>query len=76
MKKFIPIFIAVIFIAYVLLYVFIPLSVFGSNEPLMVKLIVLGLAAGAIGLIVAMIFTLKSRLKEIKEEDQDDLSKY
>jgi hypothetical protein len=75
-RKIAPIVITVLICSYALLYMLLPVTVFPTNEPLLVKFVVLLLPAGALAFVGAAIFTLVQRLKEIDEEDKDDLSKY
>lgn len=75
-KKIIPIIITIIICAFVSLYAFAFLIVAFENYLLYERLIALMLALIPIGIIIAMIFTLIERLKEIKEEDKNDISKY
>lgn len=76
MKKIVPVIITIIVICYLMLYLLLPLSLFGEGEPIFAKVLVIGMAAIAAGMIVAMISTLITRLKEINKEDEDDLSQY
>ena len=76
MKKITPIIITFLICLYVGLYSFGLFYVSNHLNNTSVKLVVL--AFGIISLLVigSMLWTLKSRLKELKEEDQDDISKY
>lgn len=76
MKKGIPIFIGVLIVAYLSLYAIIPLNLITASEPWQAKVFIVAFAAIAIALIVAVIATVRERLKEIDKEDKDDLSKY
>lgn len=75
-KKIIPILITIIICAFASLYAFAFLILAFEASLLTETLISLMLAIIPIGIIIAMIFTLIERLKEIKEEDKNDISKY
>lgn len=76
MKKLVPVVITVILISYLAFYLWIPIQVFKTSEPFIGKVIGSAVGAAAIGMIVAAIYTLVVRLREIDKEDKDDLSKY
>ena len=46
------------------------------SEPLGIKLFMLSIGAISIGVMFAMVIALFRRLREIKEEEDDDISKY
>lgn len=75
-KKIIPIVITIIICAFASLYAFAFLILAFENSLFLEKLITIMLALIPLGIIIAMIFTLIERLKEIKEEDKNDISKY
>lgn len=75
MKKIAPIVIVVLASLYILSYgVF--LFVFSENASGIIKLIMGIVAVGMVIVVLALIYTLKIRLKEIKEEEKNDLSQY
>ncbi len=77
MRKAAPIIIVTIACVYLLAYLVILINpVFANEVPQLGKIILGMIALGMIAAILALIYTLKIRLKEIKEEDDDDLSKY
>lgn len=77
MKKTAPIIIVIIACVYLLAYLVILINPMFANEISHSGKIILGMVAlGMVATILALIYTLKIRLKEIKEENDDDLSKY
>ncbi|MGL5257477.1 MAG: hypothetical protein ACRC76_10570 [Proteocatella sp.] len=76
MKKITPIIITIIVCFFITLYAFGFIMAALTESTLIIKIGAFALALIPIGIIIAMIFTLIERLKEIKEEDKDDLSKY
>jgi hypothetical protein len=77
-KKLTPIVITVILVAYLAIYLWIPFNVNENPGPWFGKILWAAVGAGAAGMIVAAVYTLIIRLKEIdkEEKDKDDLSKY
>ena len=77
MKKVAPIIIVIIASAYLIAYTVILLfPIFSESLNSGIKIVLGFVALGMIGLITALIYTLRIRLKEIKEEEKNDLSKY
>ena len=67
-----PIIITILAISYFLFYMWTGFAV-GRELPFIVKILVVAIP---IGFIILMISLLVERIKEIKEDDEDDLSKY
>jgi hypothetical protein len=74
-QKFAPIFIIVIALVLVMLYAGAVFIVLLNMGPLL-TFVGIVFALGGTGVAVALIVTLKRRLKEIEEEKDDDYSKY
>lgn len=74
MKKLAPILISIIMIGYFSIYVSLFFLIEEPSGIGVLFLVVFGLIG--VGFIGAIIYTLRSRLKEIDKEDPDDLSKY
>ncbi|MCT4545301.1 MAG: hypothetical protein N4A63_17345 [Vallitalea sp.] len=75
-KKFAPIFITVLICLFELLVLYTVSYNTIKSGVLMVQIIGVIFAIGMLFVIIALIVNLLHRLKELKEEDQDDLSKY
>lgn len=74
MKKLTPIIISVITIVYFAMYFIMIFFIDKTSGFDTVFMVIFGLTG--LGFIIAMIYTLMVRLKEIDKEDKDDLSKY
>ncbi|MFP4698585.1 MAG: hypothetical protein ACLFMO_07750 [Eubacteriales bacterium] len=75
-KKVAPIIITIIMVSFTSLYLFgLIFSLEFAKDPISYFFMILG-AFIVIGFIIALIYTLNQRLKEIDKEDDDDLSKY
>lgn len=76
-KMIAPIVITIIVIFAIMAYMLVILTGLDSAAQIFpLNLILIGLVLGLFFLLVTMIYILIQRLKEIKEEDEDDLSKY
>ncbi len=74
MKKAAPIIITLIMAIYLSGYAYVLLFI---TKGMGLGRVVLGIAGLVVlGVLVALLYTLKERLKEIDKEDDDDLSKY
>ncbi|TNV68302.1 hypothetical protein [Trichococcus shcherbakoviae] len=71
-KMIAPIVITVLVISYFIFYMWLGLASFG-DIPLLMKILLIVVPSG---LIVLMVYLLIERVNEIKEDDDDDLSKY
>lgn len=71
-KMIAPIVITVLVIAYFIFYMWLGLADSG-DLPIFVRILLIVIP---IGLIVLMVYLLIERVKEIKEDDDDDLSQY
>lgn len=76
MKRIVPIIVTIIICGYTAFYAFGLFMVALTEGSFFVKVLTFLIGLIPVGVIIAMLFTLKERLKEIKEEDKDDLSKY
>ena len=81
LKRIIPIVITIVVCVYLFVYAVMTLKGMSLSEPLGIKLFMLSIGAisiGAIsiGVMFAMVIALFRRLREIKEEEDDDISKY
>lgn len=75
MKKLAPILITILTVIYLGAYAYLLIFIVGREAgPGGILFAVIGLAV--LGVLIAMMFTLRQRLKEIDKEDKDDLSKY
>lgn len=74
MKKFAPIVITILAVAYLGFYAYILFFLPEDAGPWRLLTGIIGLVV--LGILVAMIVTLRERLKEIDKEDDDDLSQY
>jgi membrane associated rhomboid family serine protease len=74
-EKIAPIFIIMIIVVLVILYAGTVLIVLLGMGPLMTAVGIIFALAGT-GVSVALLVTLKKRLKEIKEDSENDYSKY
>ncbi|PTQ83979.1 hypothetical protein C8U37_11164 [Trichococcus patagoniensis] len=71
-KMIAPVVITVLVISYFVFYMWLGLA--GSGDiPLLMKILLIVVPSG---LIVLMVYLLVERVNEIKEDDDDDLSKY
>lgn len=66
-----PIIITILLVCYFVFYIWIGL--FTKDMPLIMKLLLLVVPIGLIGLSIYMLF---ERIREIKDGEEDDLSKY
>lgn len=71
-KMIAPIVISVLVISYFIFYLWLGLADSGEL-PILVRILLIVIP---IGLIVLMVYLLIERMKEIKEDDDDDLSQY
>ena len=76
MKRIIPIVITIVVCVYLFVYAVMMLKGMSLSEPLGIKLFMLSIGAISIGVMFAMVIALFRRLREIKEEEDDDISKY
>lgn len=76
MKKIAPVIVTIIMVSYLAFYLWLPFGITQKAEPFMGKAVLVAIFAGAVGMIVAVVYTLILRLKEIDKEDDNDLSKY
>ncbi|MGB5822728.1 MAG: hypothetical protein WBH44_01530 [Proteocatella sp.] len=76
MKRIIPIVLTILVCLFTSFYAFGLFFISLEESFFLAKLFTFMLALIPIGIIIAMVFTLIERLKEIKEEDEDDISKY
>lgn len=76
LKQIIPIIITIIVCVYLFIYALMTLKGMSLSEPLGAKLFLFSIGAISIGIMIAMVVTLFRRLREIKEEEKDDISKY
>ena len=74
-KRIAPIFIAVLAIVLVILYAGLVLIVLFGMGPLMTTIGIVFAVAGT-GVAIALVVNLKHRLNEIKEDEENDYSKY
>lgn len=75
MKKIAPIIITIFAVAYLGVSGYILLFV-DSEDNWSVKLLLVIIGIVVFGILIAMIYTLRQRLKEIDKEEDDDFSKY
>ena len=76
LKRIIPIVITIVVCVYLFVYSVMTLKGMSLSEPLGIKLFMLSIGAISIGVMFAMVIALFRRLREIKEEEDDDISKY
>ena len=76
LKRIIPIVITIVVCVYLFVYAVMTLKGMSLSEPLGIKLFMLSIGAISIGIMFAMVIALFRRLREIKEEEDDDISKY
>jgi len=74
MKKLAPIIVTILVSGYLCFYI--AIAFFINDHTLIGSIVVALLGVGSFGVLVAMIYTLIIRLKEIDKEDDDDISKY
>ena len=76
LKRIIPIAITIIVCIYLFFYAFMTLKSMSLSGPLGMKLLLFSIGGISFGVMCSMIIALFRRLKEIKEEEKDDISKY
>ncbi len=76
LKRIIPIAITIIVCIYLFFYAFFSLKSMNLTDPLGMKLLLFSIGGISFGVMCSMIIALFRRLKEIKEEEKDDISKY
>lgn len=75
MKKIAPFIITILVCGWISIYI--GILFFASGEAGGIGRVFLGvIGIGMVGVVIAMIYTLIIRIKEIDKEDDDDLSKY
>lgn len=74
MKRVAPIIVTILILAYLSTYLLVALFV--KDNTLIGKAVLGVIGIGSLSMMIAMIITLISRLKEISKEEKDDLSKY
>ena len=76
MKRLVPIIVTILICLFASGYAFVFFFASLGETVFVVKALSFAFCLIPLGIVIAMIYTLIERLKELKEEDNDDLSKY